>query len=288
MSRATSSLANNNQVRLYQNIILSLFCCFSIACQQHNVAVLEADLPIHDSVYLDVVDYINGHVILKDTIVGEHVDKVLGHIPTGIYQVFFSWKRHLLTHREMQAIARGSSPELPRYVLTNTCWINAKEASTYRTQLSKQLTQDEIEEALTKGSPDVYLTLESSDNNTRLYNEYLAIVRRFKQENEQQKKNIRQLFYAHNKQGNWGDSKKMYDQLRLSWIPEVHDALVQDEIEFMLRNHEEPVISHIFFAQTHTLKDVERYKAVFEKFSPEVQAIINKKIVKLQAKENRL
>ncbi|MGJ1229041.1 hypothetical protein ACR78H_26165 [Sphingobacterium siyangense] len=205
---------------------------------------------------------------MSDTLFKQNFELNVEQLPKGIYQIVFSWERDVVKPQEFERFARQPELGTPKYYMSTTFWLDAKESNNYTLLLDSTYQQSELEELLLakNGSESIKIAVVSDGANNKLYNRYLALVDRYRAKNRHQKDSLQQVVAHYNDLKLFEDSERLNALLAKDWLPNVKTALLREEINFMKDNIDSEVIPPIYHIQVNTKEDFEQYREVYNLF----------------------
>ncbi|APU99246.1 hypothetical protein BV902_25400 [Sphingobacterium sp. B29] len=205
---------------------------------------------------------------MSDTLFKQNFELNVEQLPQGIYQIVFSWERDVVKPQEIERFARQPELGTPKYYLSATFWLDAKESNNYTLLLDSTYQQSELEELLLakNGSESIKIAVVSDGANNKLYNRYLALVDRYRAKNRHQKDSLQQVVAHYNDLKLFEDSERLNALLAKDWLPNIKTALLREEINFMKDNIDSEVIPPIYHIQVNTKEDFEQYREVYNLF----------------------
>ena len=254
----------NNKIKLLFSVILFLL----VGCGTTDQIYLRGNIPIKDTFYIDVYNMHTGFKVDSDTIYSKNVNHQMVILPKGIYQLIVSWNRDIVKPQEIERFTRQPELGTPKYYLSATFWLDAKESNNYTLLLDSTYQQSELEELLLakNGSESIKIAVVSDGANNKLYNRYLALVDRYRAKNRRQKDSLQQVVAHYNDLKLFEDSDRLNALLIKDWLPNVRSALLREEINFMKDNIDSEVIPPIYHIQVNTKEDFEQYREVYNLF----------------------
>lgn len=254
-------------------LIVCFTCCILFACHKPEKVYFCGDIPITAPFYIDIYNLQTRSKVLSDTIYTKNFNQQMRIFPKGIYQVVFSWDRDVVKPQEIERFTRQPELGTPKYYMSTTFWLDTKESNNYKLLLDSTYQQMELEELLlTKnGGESTKMAVISDGRNNKIYNEYLALVNRYKAKNRHLKDSLRQVAVHCNDLKIFEDSERLNTLVAKDWLPHVKTALLREEINFMKDNIDSEVIPHIYHIQVNTEGDFEQYREVYNLFPVEVR-----------------
>jgi len=206
--------------------------------------------------------------VLSDTSSKYNFELNIERLPKGIYQIVFSWDRNILKTQEIERFTRQPELGTPKYYMSTTFWLDAEESNSYKLLLDSTYQQAELEELLLakNGAESIKMAIVSDGKNCETYNEYLALVDRYKAKNRFQKDSLRQAAVHYNDLKLFEDSERLNAFLAKDWLSHVEAALLREEINFMKNNIDSEVIPNIYQIQVNSKDDFEKYREVYNLF----------------------
>lgn len=250
------------------HLSLYIIIFFLSACNIHTSNKINGSVPISPHFHIDLYNLNNGTKVLSDTLFKQNFELNVTQLPKGIYQIVFSWERDVVKPQEIERFARQPELGTPKYYLSATFWLDAKESNNYTLLLDSTYQQSELEELLLakNGSESIKIAVVSDGANNKLYNRYLALVDRYRAKNRHQKDSLQQVVAHYNDLKLFEGSERLNALLEKDWLPNVKTALLREEINFMKDNIDSEVIPHIYHIQVNTKEDFEQYREIYNLF----------------------
>lgn len=250
------------------NIFIYIIIFFLSACNIHISDKIIGSIPISSRYHIDLYNLKSGAKVLSDTLVKQNFELNVEQLPKGIYQVVFSWDRDIVKPQEIERFTRQPELGAPKYYMSTTFWLDTEESNSYKLLLDSTYQQAELEELLLakNGAESIKMAIVSDGKNSKTYNEYVALVDRYKAKNRHQKDSLRQVVAHYNDHKLFDDSERLNALLAKDWLPNVKTALLREEINFMKDNIDSKVIPHIYHIQVNTEEDFEQYREVYSLF----------------------
>lgn len=257
-------ILESNRIKLLFGFIL----CLLGGCGTPDQIYLRGNIPVKDTFYMEVYNMDSGIKTFSDTIYSRNINHQLGTLPKGIYQLVFSWDRDIMKPQEIERFTRQPELGTPKYYMSTTFWLDTKESNNYKLLLDSTYQQMELEELLLakNGGESTKMAVISDGRNNKIYNEYLALVDRYKTKNRHLKDSLRQVAVQCNDLKLFEDSERLNRLAAKDWLPGVKTALLREEINFMKDNIDSEVIPHIYHIQVNTKEDFEQYREVYNLF----------------------
>ncbi|WP_448139262.1 hypothetical protein [Sphingobacterium siyangense] len=262
-------ILESNRIKLLFGFIL----CLLGGCGTPDQIYLRGNIPVKDTFYMEVYNMDSGIKTFSDTIYSRNINHQLGTLPKGIYQLVFSWDRDIMKPQEIERFTRQPELGTPKYYMSTTFWLDTKESNNYKLLLDSTYQQMELEELLLakNGGESTKMAVISDGRNNKIYNEYLALVDRYKAKNRHLKDSLRQVAAHYNDHKLFEDSERLNTLVAKDWLPNVKTALLREEINFMKDNIDSEVIPHIYHIQVNTKEDFEQYCEVYNLFPLKVR-----------------
>ncbi len=255
-----------------------LWLLLNVGCDNADIISLEGDLPIDDTVLVDIYDFSKGKLMYSDTLISASLKLTCDSMPAGLYQMVMSWNRDILHPQELKYFARGETLDRPKFSLGGTFWLAPTEAREHRVLLSRPLVQAELEEELLKDRTDVSLKIISNGESNMLYNEYIDLVREHQLLNQQERNRLTEKLYAYNEMNQLDSSNSVYAELKAAWIPSVKAKLNAAEIGFFKKYHDNDVVDFLIYSQINTTQDLDIYKSLYDSLDQRLKSAIARKI----------
>lgn len=269
LQQKNTSILENNKIKLLLGFILY----FLVGCGTPDQVYLRGNIPLKDTFYIDVYNMHTGIKTFSDTICSENINHQIGTLPKGIYQLIVSWDRDIVKPQEIERFARQPELGTPRYYMSTTFWLDTKESNNYKLLLDNTYQQAELEELLLAkdGGESIKIAVVSDGKNNKIYNEYLALVDRYKAKNRYQKDSLQQVAIHYNDLKLLQEADRLQTLLTRNWLTNVKAELLKAEIDFMKNNIENEVIVDIYQIQANTKEDFKEYREVYHLFPPTIR-----------------
>ncbi|RKE49282.1 hypothetical protein [Sphingobacterium detergens] len=245
-----------------------LLLCVLTRCQTSDGGVLSGTLAIKQSLYIDLYNLNTGRKVLSDTLKNGNFNVGLENFESGVYQAVFSWDRDVVKPQEVERFARQPELGVPKYYISTTFWVDRRESKQYNLSVDSIYKQIELEDILLNdgGSESIHMLIKSDGANNKLYNEYLKLINHYREKNQQHKDNLELLVEHYRSLKLYEQAEKANSRLNNTWLDNVKEELINEEIVFMKKHIESDVIPHIYRFQVNTKEDFKRYIEVYKLF----------------------
>lgn len=225
---------------------LAFICClvFSSCDRKTESFVAEIDLPITDSIYVNLFNLSKSTTVYNDYL-SDSVLK-LDSLKYGIYLLSISWQKDLISVDEFRSLKPNTVNLNKEHVVQKVLFVDQSNGTEFRVYVDSGISQEKIEQQLANRDNVFDLNLDIKKGKlTRLYDSFEQISHRHKVNHANHVDSLKQMLYAYNNEGNFVESKRINQQIKSSWDNIIVPIIHEEEQQFLLNNKEEIITPFI-------------------------------------------
>lgn len=248
-------------IRLFP--ILLIYCCLCFySCDDSNKSLsLEFDLPIEDSLHVNVFNLTASEPVYEGFISDYKLS--LDSLPYGVYLLNLAWKRDFISVDEFKRLRPNTIHQNKEYILQKLIFVDPKERTALRLYTDDHLDQDEIERQLYAKDEIFELKTEVKKGALALlYEEYEQILHKSKVRYLAETDSLKKVLYSLNDQGDFEQSKKINLQMKTLWEDKIVPEMLQQEIQFIQANKDKAITPFILMLRVTNEESYLVYKEV--------------------------
>ena len=259
-------------------LFFSLFGLLFWSCENSSNSSfvhIEGELPIDSVMEVRVLNYMRGNELYRDTIRGRQFDLRIDSLPMGMYHLVFSWDRHVVSSYEMKSRSRYDEQGTPTYQISKNIWVSHKGKKHFLIGYADVQEQQELEDLWIDRESFMAIDIVPSDEESKVYEEWVQISQRYYAENLRQKDSLRQVMYACVSHGDLDGARSIHDRLARRWLADVEQAMKEEEISYLKAYNQHPMIPYGLYGRIASKADFEVYREIYEGMAPKVREQVN-------------
>ncbi|WP_437920686.1 hypothetical protein [Sphingobacterium sp. LRF_L2] len=265
-----------------QSLFFRVFLLFSLlyflGCKKAPVATFVGNLPVDSTLYVDIYQSSTGKNVASESIRNRDLKIKLDSAYSGIYTIVVSWNRDVMRPAEMKNYARSGRNELPKYLMSDSFWLDATETMQYDLSIAGAKNQIELEQALLYDSHKPKLKVSAEGDNFILYQRFVKISALHSERMIDLQDSLKKELVVNNELGDFGAAKVIHDQLKVLEDKGIAEDVVRDEVKFLIENRDNPIIPALFCSLVHSQEAFKLYQTAYNMFTPEVKKSMAKQM----------
>lgn len=245
-----------------------------------NIKVV-IDIPLDSLAEVTIVNYVTGAEVVMDTMKDGRLVFETDSLSPGAYHIICSWNRLVVQPAEIKRLQRYDASSNAKYFLLKEMWIPTAGIRQFTLTVDSSIqNQTALEETLLGTEYSAPLRLETSNDESRIFDDFLHIEYDHWVYNQEEKGRFRDEMYHALDDGDMERYTKLSNQVAPLWLADVETKLKSAEVDFLLQHPAHPMLPYILVTRVSSPEDFLLYRPVFESLPATVQDRIQPRLAK--------